>query len=138
MTLPTHDAQPSKRLGRPQIVPPTHSIPAMSPVPAVPLAPQSTPNPLSQSASGYDEEMAHEHAIDIATQSWDLATGGMKTLTAKRELPLPARSERRVTDILPDGLSKSPRNDTFVMIILVCVALMLVGGGIVLFILLQP
>ncbi|HLI90591.1 MAG TPA: hypothetical protein VKV37_18020 [Ktedonobacteraceae bacterium] len=79
--------------------------------------------------------MVQEHAIDFATHSWDLATGGLKTLTAKREVPM--RSERRVADILPEALTSS-RSYTFALVILACVLLILVGVGVVLFVMLQP
>lgn len=81
------------------------------------------------------DDAAHEHAVDIATHSLDLATGGLKTMTAKRELP--TRPERRAADVLPDALALS-RSYTFALVILVCVVLMLIGGGVVLFVLLQP
>ncbi len=83
----------------------------------------------------YSYKMDHEHAIDFATSSWDLATGGLKTLTAKRELPL--RSDRRPAGVVPDILATS-RSYMFALVILVCVLLMLVGGGMVLFVMLQP
>jgi hypothetical protein len=79
--------------------------------------------------------MDHEHALDLATHSWDLATGGLKTLTAKRELPI--RPERRVSDMVPDILATS-RSYMFALVIMVCVLLMLIGGGIVLLVMLQP
>ena len=79
--------------------------------------------------------MDHEHALDFATHSWDLATGGLKTLTAKRELPV--RPERRISDVVPDIVATS-RSYMFALVIMVCVLLMLVGGGIVLLVMLQP
>ena len=77
----------------------------------------------------------HEHALDFATHSWDLATGGLKVLTAKRELPM--RPERRTIGVVPDILATS-RSYTFALIIMVCVVLMLIGGGIVFVVMLQP
>ncbi len=77
----------------------------------------------------------HEHALDFASHSWDLATGGLKTLTAKRELPI--RAERRASGVVPDILATS-RSYMFALVIMVCVVLMLIGGGIVLFVMLQP
>jgi hypothetical protein len=85
--------------------------------------------------NGSSRQADHEHAIDFATSSWDLATGGLKTLTAKRELPL--RSDRRSTGMVPDILATS-RSYMFALVILLCVLLMLIGGGIVLFVMLQP
>ena len=80
-------------------------------------------------------DSVHEHALDFATHSWDLATGGLKTLTAKREFPL--RSDRR-----PFGVSSeeatTTRNYIFALIVMVCILLMLIGGGLVLFVILQP
>jgi hypothetical protein len=84
---------------------------------------------------GNAEQTDHEHAIDFATHSWDLATGGLKALTAKRELPL--RSDRRATGMVPD-MPAASRSYVFVLVILVCIVLMLVGVGIVLFVMLQP
>lgn len=130
MTAPTPDAQSSRFLPRrPQMAPPsphathanTNSIP-----PSPPIAPSARP-------AGTPKKLAHEHAIDFATHSWDLATGGLKTLTAKRELPV--RPDRRSADAVPGEMS---RGYMFIMIILACVVLMLVGGGVVLFIMLQP
>jgi len=57
----------------------------------------------------------------------------LKTLTAKRELPL--RPERRVTGVVPDIVATS-RSYMFALVIFVCVVLILIGGGIVLFVLL--
>lgn len=93
---------------------------------------RAAPAPL---ASGSGNTMDHEHALDFATHSWDLATGGLKTLTAKRELPV--RPERRISDVVPDIVATS-RSYMFALVIVVCVLLMLVGGGIVLLVMLQP
>lgn len=87
----------------------------------------------SEAAAGPPE--THEHALDFATHSWDLATGGLKTLTAKRELPM--RPERRTAGSLPEP-KFSKRNYMFVLIILSCIVLMLIGGGVVLVAMLQP
>ncbi len=137
MTSPTPNARPSRLLPRrPQTASPSHSIPdsnnprsayntEQSTIPTVPL-------PLRPS-TGASNKSAHEHAIDFATHSWDLATGGLKTLTAKRELP--ARPDRRTVDTQPDELSRSY---LFALVILACLVLMLVGGGVVLFVMLQP
>ncbi|GAC1497410.1 MAG: hypothetical protein NVS2B12_01910 [Ktedonobacteraceae bacterium] len=56
-------------------------------------------------------------------------------MTAKRELPV--RPERRVSDVVPDILATS-RSYVFALVIMVCVLLVLVGGGIVLLVMLQP
>lgn len=99
------------------------SLPPTSP-PATTLSPGS--------AAGANKTV-HEHALDFATHSWDLATGGLKTLTAKRELP--TRSDRRSAEKLPDATSRSYM---YALIILSCILLMLIGGGVVLFVMLQP
>ena len=88
-----------------------------------------------KSASGIFDKATHEHAINFATHSWDLATGGLKTLTAKRELP--TRPDRRNADMLPEMLAMS-RSYLLALIILSCIVLMLIGGGIMLFVMLQP
>jgi hypothetical protein len=79
--------------------------------------------------------MDRDRAIDFASHSWDLATGGLKTLTAKRELP--SVLERRPTETLSDTTSV-PHSYTLLLIVLACVVLMLVSAGIVLFVMLQP
>ena len=86
-------------------------------------------------ASASSHSSDHEHALDFATHSWDLATGGLKTLTAKRELPI--RPDRRYTSVVPDIVATS-RSYMFALVIMGCVLLMVIGGGIVLFVMLQP
>ena len=101
---------------------------------SAPLAPRSFLGP-AMSFAELSEKMAHEHALDFATHSWDLATGGLKTLTAKRELP--PRIERRVMEPMPD--TPLPAHSyALVLALLVCVVLMLIGGGVILFVMLQP
>ncbi len=80
-------------------------------------------------------QVAHEHAIDFATHSWDLATGGLKTLTAKREFPL--RVDRRAIEARTED-ARAARSYTLALAIMACVVLMLIGSGIVLFVMLQP
>ena len=135
MTLPPSDAQSSRfRSRRPSNVPdPIHSIPT-SPLP--PLAspqPSMLPPTLPQIEAPY--EFSQDRAIDFASNSWDLATGGLKTLTAKRELPSPV--ERRPSERHAEPTS-IPRSYAFMLIILVCVIIMLISGGVVLFVMLQP
>ncbi len=132
MTLPTHDAQPSRSIPRrPQMVSPTHSISTPPQRPAKPFS--SRPAPL-RSASDQEEEQQHGHALDFATNSWDLATGGLKTLTAKRELP--RRPDRRQPERA--GTERvSSRSYGLILLILACVLLMLIGGGVVLLVMLQ-
>jgi hypothetical protein len=79
--------------------------------------------------------IAHERATDFATHSLDLATGGLKTLTAKRELP--PRLGRRDAKYLSEA-PVTPRSYMFPLVILACIAIMLISGGIVLFMMLQP
>jgi hypothetical protein len=111
---------------------PTHSIPED---PVFPHSPHFVP-PTSVKAAYRDiQKTDHEHAIDFATHSWDLATGGLKTLTAKRELP--SRPDRRASSVVPDMLATS-RSYMFFLVILASIVLMLIGGGIVLFVMLQP
>ncbi len=131
MTLPTPDARsPRSMLRRSQILSSSHSMPAKPLTP-----PHAMSSPQTSSVHGPANRNYHEHAIDFATHSWDLATGGLKTLTAKRELPI--RLERRTSRITPDMLATS-YGYMFVLIIMVCVVLMLIGGGIVLLVMLQP
>ena len=135
MTLPTPDAQSPSFLS--QQTYPTHSIPMNPSYPTAsmpsPVAFPST-NPLA-SGTGTSTKIAHERAMDFATHSWDLATGGLKTLTAKRELP--PRVERRATKYTPNA-PVTPRSSLFPLVILACVVIMLISGGIVLFMILQP
>jgi hypothetical protein len=56
-------------------------------------------------------------------------------MTAKRQLP--PRLERRTSEKLPDMVAEQ-RSSTFALVILACVIVMLVSGGIVLFVMLQP
>ena len=154
--MPTSDAQPSRLLSRrPHVIVPPSSIPsAQAPgVPdtnntAVPSYPTHTPitpprtslpmRPLTPAPGvAQPESLAYEHAIDFATHSWDLKTGGLKTLTAKRELP--TRLDRRSAEAFQKShVSSSTRNYMFAMIVLVCVIFMLIGGGVILFVILQP
>lgn len=132
VTLPTPDEQPSRfRSQNPNAsLSPSHSIPMVNPM--SPSSSSAIPSAfVSESSFG---SAHHEHAIDFATHSLDLATGGLKTLTAKIELP--TRPDRRAPDI---DMGPAPaQNYTFILLILACVVLMLIGGGIVLFVMLQP
>lgn len=76
-----------------------------------------------------------QRAIDFAGNSWDLATGGLKTMTAKRELP--TRLERRVNERQAQK-TVAQHSYAVALVILACVIVMLIGGGIVLFVMLQP
>ncbi len=144
VTLPTSDAQSSRSFPRrPRFIPATHSMPTSSPVaPIVPNASSSsaahlpvTPSPLAPLSEGFSDEGQHANAVNFASHSWDLATGGLKTMTAKREMP--GLYERRLTGQLSET-DHIPRNYTFLLVIMACFLLMLVSGGIVLFVMLQP
>jgi hypothetical protein len=92
----------------------------------------SASSPLPSSSG---DLMDREHALDFAIHSWDLATGGLKTLTAKREFSL--HSQHRVGEAVPDFAASLTRTYTIALIVMVCVLLMLIGGGIMLFMMLQ-
>jgi hypothetical protein len=95
----------------------------------------SIPSTPPGSAIEPSEIDARRRVTDFAGNSWNLATGGLKTLTAKRELP--PRLERRASEKLSDGAA-AQRSLAFLLVILGCVLIMLVGGGIVLYVMLQP
>jgi hypothetical protein len=160
VSLPTSDAQSSgflpQRPRHPQAAP--HSTAAAVPghaaypasVPHSPHAPVDTPRIPSSPFTGtpfpppssswpaveHADQIVHERAIDFASSSWDLATGGLKTLTAKRQLPpLP---DRRLSEKLPEP-ADSQRNYAFLLVVLACIVLMLFSAGIVLWIIIfQP
>lgn len=138
MTLPTPDAQSPRFLS--QQTDSTHSIYSIpttrlnpeSPVPS--SLPSTSLRPLA-SKSESSSTNARKRATEFATHSWDLATGGLKTLTAKRELP--PRLERRTTKQFSDAPA-TPRSYMFPLVILACIVIMLISGGVVLFMMLQP
>ena len=102
MTLPTPDAQSPSFLSQQTNL--THSTPMKPSFPSTPIpSPVESPSidPLA-SETETSTKIAHERAMDFATRSWDLATGGLKTLTAKRELP--PRRERRSNEEGGNGL----------------------------------
>ena len=74
-------------------------------------------------------------ATDFSASSWDLATGGLKVLTAKREVP--SLVERRPSGNLPT-MAAPPSSYLFTVVILACLVVMLISGGVVLFLLTQP
>ena len=138
MTLPTPDAQSPRFLSQ-QTHPnhSIHSIPTNHSIPATPVPSSLTSTSLKPLASETETSstIARERATDFATHSWDLATGGLKTLTAKRELP--PRLGRRATNQLSDA-PITPRSYMFPLVILACIVIMLISGGIVFFMMLQP
>ncbi len=133
MTLPTPDAQSPKSLTSPSYQASTaHSIPARLTLPATPPL---SPRPLSPAEMTSSNTVAHMQGTAPADFShpWDLATGGFKTLTAKRELvPPQQRRGQVVADPAP------ARSYMFLLVILACIVAMLISGGIVLFMTLQP
>lgn len=138
MTLPTPDAQSPGLLSQhPQAPYATHSTPTTHSMPANPSRAPLPPASPKSSGSGteYSGTIARERASNFAVHSWDLATGGLKTLTAKRELP--PRPERRAPEQLPDTTAP-PRSYMFLLVIVACIVIMLISGGIMLFIMLQP
>lgn len=76
--------------------------------------------------------------MNFASHSWDLATGGLKTLTAKRELP--PLSDRMLSGKLQEEpVDNGPSYSyTFLLILLACAVLLLISGGVVLYVMLQP
>ena len=138
MTLPTPDAQSPRFLSQQtHSTHSIHSIPTNHSIPATPVPSSLTSASLKPliSETETSSTIARERATDFATHSWDLAAGGLKTLTAKRELP--PRLERRATKQLSDAPT-TPRSYMFPLVILACIVIMLISGGIVLFMMLQP
>jgi len=134
VSQPTSDAQfPQSRPHHSQLTPPLHANPTTAPS-SLPQTAFSM-SPLSLPAADPVEDDEYDRAIDFASHSWDLATGGLKTLTAKREFP--SLIDRRPTNVLPETAPAAPRTSIFLLVILICVILMLISGGIILFIMLQ-
>lgn len=131
MTLPTPDAQSPKSLPLyPRPASATHSNPHGFSLPSTPPLPStSTPYPEADLISG-----ERSSASTDFSQFWDLATGGLKTLTAKRELP---PRQTRVQAALPSAPPSAP-SYMFLLVILACIVVMLISGGVVLFMTLQP
>jgi hypothetical protein len=141
VTLPGSDARSQRTTipRRPHIISSStlsdpslsHSIPTVTRDFARSASPLVVSSLLSASISSQSSK--HEHVLDFATHSWDLATGGLKTLTAKRELPM--RPERPPLEIVPDMLAPS-RGYMLALVLLACLLLMLIGGGLILFVML--
>jgi hypothetical protein len=131
VTFPTPDAQSPRLLSQQtQSTAPKHSMPVTPPHSTLRSAsPMPSSSEVEPSAA-----ISHERATNFATHSWDLASGGLKTLTAKRELPpgLERRASRQLLD------APAARSYMFPLIILACIVVMLISGGIVLFIMVQP
>ena len=130
MTLPTSDAQPSKSLSDHP-----HSTPITPLTSTRAFSPASLPSSSSLPNAGLSGEIADDDATDFTASSWDLATGALKALTAKREVPF--RVDRRPSGQMPT-VAGPPRNYTFALIILACIIVMLISGGVVLLLLAQP
>src|SRR5689334_21679216 len=90
----------------------------------------SSSSPLSETDSSHSAAGAQVSAATDFSHSWDLATGGFKTLTAKRELP-PPQQRRGQAAPLPEPAPT--RSYMFLLVILACVVVMLISGGVVLF-----
>src|SRR5579875_3379633 len=113
-------------------MPPGISHPLQLPAtPQAPIVPPAAPatEPLHNGIPTPDE--------DFADHSWNLATGGLKTLTAKRELP-PGLERRMATTGSWQEAEGTIRSYTFALVVLACVLVMLISGGIVLYMMLQP
>src|SRR5690348_13406196 len=107
-----------------------------------PLSPRVSPRRLyplppapAGAATDATEIEAQRRLTDFAGNTWDLATGGLKTKAAKRQLP--PRLERHASEQAPHA-AEAQRSLTFAFVILACAVVMLVSGGIVLLVLLQP
>jgi hypothetical protein len=77
--------------------------------------------------------VAHPQDPADFSHPWDLATGGLKTLTAKRELFPP---QQRRGQVVPEPVPV--HSYMFVLVIVACIVVMLISGGVVLFMTLQP
>ena len=86
-------------------------------------------------STGLSGAIVQDRANDFTAHSWDLATGGLKALTAKRELP--PRLDRRPSGNLQE-ITSAPRSYTFALVLLACIVVMLISGGVVLFMMIQP
>jgi hypothetical protein len=138
VTLPMPDAQTPRFLSQQtHSTLSIHSIPTTRLDPPTPTSSSRPPTSLRPLTSETETSAttARERATEFATHSWDLATGGLKILTAKRELP--PRQERRTIKQLSDAPA-TPRSYMFPLVVLACIMIMLISGGIVLFMMIQP
>jgi hypothetical protein len=134
VTLPTPDTQSPRFLSDyPHSISDAHSMPASIPSTYAHSSMQSSL--LQIHSTGLPGEIVHDRAGDSTAHSWDLATGGLKALTAKRELP--PRVDRRPNGNLQE-IIPTPRSYTFALVLLACIVVMLISGGVVLFMLVQP
>jgi hypothetical protein len=130
VTLPTSDAQSPRFLSD---HPHSSSLARSMPVPTSYAF--SSMQPPSISNTGLSGKIVRDSADDFASHPQDLATGGLKALTAKREVP--SRLDRRPSGNLPE-IATAPRSYTFALVILACIIVMLISGGVVLFLIVQP
>jgi hypothetical protein len=136
VSLPTPDAQSSGPLSqqpRSTSTPTPHSKPTSPLYPPRPSTPSTPPAFIPTTEA--PNRIVRTDSSQSARSSWDLPDDGLKTLTAKREL-LP-RPERRPAS-MPPGMATAPRSYVFILVILVCIIVMLISGGIVFFLILQP
>jgi hypothetical protein len=138
VTLPTPDAQSPKPLSsqaRPAFA--AHSIPTGFSAPSTPALTSTSASafPLAETASASPGAGSRVSAATDFSHPWDLATGGFKTLTAKRELPPP---QQRRGSAAPPSEPVPARSYMFLLVILACIVAMLISGGVVLFMTLQP
>lgn len=80
--------------------------------------------------------MAHDRAFDITAHSWDVATGDLKTpikLKRRFSLRFDGRPSEKLLETLPN-----PHSFMFALVLWVCVVAMLISGGVVLFVMVQP
>jgi len=134
VTLPTPDAQSPRFLSdhpHPTFV--AHSMPA--PFSSAYASSSMQPPSSSVSKTGLSGKIVRDRAGDFASLPEDLATGGLKALTAKREVP--PRLDRRPSGNLPETATTS-RTYAFALVILACIIVMLISGGVVLFMIIQP
>jgi len=134
VTLPTPDAQsPDFLSDYSHSIAVAHSMPA--PIPSAYAHSSVPPSLLHLHNTGLSGEIVDDSAADSTDRSWDLVTGGLKALTAKRELP--SRLDRRPSGNLQENLP-APRSYTLALVLLVCFVVMLISGGVVLFMMVQP
>ncbi len=134
MTLQNPDAQAPKSVSpytRSTFL--THSTPTNTSLPATPPL-TATPKPPTITDSTRPASGEHKSLSSDFSHSWDLATGGLKTLTAKREFP--SLQKRRAVATLPSEHAPTA-GYMFLLVILACIVVMLISGGIVLFMTLQ-
>src|SRR5260370_35816725 len=93
------------------------------------------PSPSQMHSTGLSGAIVHDRANDFTVHSWDLATGGLKALTAKRELP--PRLDRRPSGNL-QKIAPAPRSYTFALLLIAGILVMLIRGGAVRFFMIQP